>query len=89
MAEAKTTKPRVIRGEVVSVSSNKTATLRVDRRVKHPLYGKYIKKSTKFHIHDEDNECQLGDLVSAVECRPISKSKSFKLTSIDVKSTRG
>lgn len=89
MSEAKATKPRTIRGEVVSISGDKTATLRVDRRVKHPLYGKYIKRSTKFHIHDEQNECQLGDLVSAVECRPVSKTKSFKLKSVDVKSTRG
>ena len=83
MAEA-TTSPRTIRGEVVSVGTDKTATIRVDRRVKHPLYGKYVKKSRKFHIHDEDNTCRLGDLVSAVECRPISKLKSFTLKSIDV-----
>ena len=87
MAEVKI--PRTIRGEVVSVGADKTATLRVDRRVKHPIYGKYIKKSSKFHIHDENNECGLGDQVSAIECRPISKTKSFKLKSIDVKSTRG
>lgn len=87
MAETRT--PRTIRGEVVSISADKTATLRVDRRVKHPLYGKYIKKSSKFHIHDEENACNLGDLVSAIECRPISKTKSFKLKSIDVKSERG
>ncbi|MCE2406021.1 MAG: 30S ribosomal protein S17 [Pseudomonadales bacterium] len=87
MAEVKI--PRTIRGEVVSIGADKTATLRVDRRVKHPIYGKYIKKSSKFHIHDEGNECGLGDLVSAIECRPISKTKSFKLKSIDVKSTRG
>ena len=80
--------PRTIRGEVISVSSNKTATLRVDRRVKHPIYGKYIKRSSKFHIHDENNECQVGDLASAIECRPISKTKSFRLKSIDVKTER-
>ena len=89
MAEAKATNPRTIRGEVISINADKTATLRVDRRVKHPLYGKYVKKSSKFRIHDEENACRLGDLVSAVECRPISKTKSFKLKSIDVKSTRG
>ena len=89
MPEERASKPRTIRGEVISVSADKTATLRVDRRVKHPLYGKYIKRSSKFHVHDENNECELGDLVSAIECRPISKTKSFKLKSIDVKSVRG
>lgn len=84
----KVTIPRTIRGEVVSVKTDKTATLRVDRRVKHPIYGKYIKRSSKFHIHDENNECQVGDLVSAIECRPISKTKSFRLKSVDVKTTR-
>lgn len=87
--EAKVKIPRTIRGEVVGVSADKTATVRVDRRVKHPLYGKYIKKTKRFQIHDEENACQLGDLVSAVECRPISKRKSFRLKSIDVRSTRG
>lgn len=80
--------PRTIEGEVISTNSDKTATLRVDRRVKHPIYGKYIKRSSKFQIHDENNECQVGDLVSAIECRPISKTKSFRLKSIDVKTTR-
>ena len=89
MAEATATKPRTIRGLVVSIGADKTASIQVDRRVKHPLYGKYVKKTKRFQIHDEDNECQPGDLVSAIECRPISKRKSFRLKSIDVRSTRG
>lgn len=88
MAETKATSPRQIRGEVVGINADKTATIQVDRRVKHPLYGKYVKKSRRFHIHDEKNECRPGDLVSAIECRPISKLKSFTLKSIDVRSVR-
>ena len=89
MAETRATTPRTIRGMVVSVGADKTATIRIDRRVKHPLYGKYVKKTKRFQIHDEENTCQIGDLVSAEECRPISKRKSFRLKSVDVRSTRG
>jgi small subunit ribosomal protein S17 len=64
---------------------DKTITVLVERRVKHPLYGKYIKRSKKIHAHDADNQCQTGDQVTIVETRPISRTKSWKLASIDRK----
>lgn len=79
----KESNPRVVIGRVVSNKGNKSITVVVERRVKHPIYGKYIRRSTKFHAHDEDNQCNIGDLVSIVECRPLSKTKTFTLRSID------
>ncbi len=73
---------RIITGRVVSNKMDKTITILVERLVKHPLYGKFIKRSTKLHAHDEANECREGDLVTITECRPISKSKFFKLVKI-------
>lgn len=73
---------RTITGRVVSNKMDKTITILVERLVKHPLYGKFIKRSTKLHAHDETNECQEGDLVTITACRPISKSKFFKLVKI-------
>lgn len=73
---------RTITGRVVSNKMDKTITILVERLVRHPLYGKFIKRSTKLHAHDEANECQEGDLVTITECRPISKSKFFKLVKI-------
>ena len=74
-------------GKVVSNKMDKTITVIVERRIKHPLYGKYIKRSKKIHAHDEENQCQEGDLVTIEETRPISKSKSWKLSTIDRKAT--
>ena len=74
-------------GTVVSTKMDKTITVLVERRIKHPLYGKYIKRSKKIHAHDEANQCQEGDLVTIEETRPISKTKSWKLSSIDRKAT--
>ena len=74
-------------GTVVSTKMDKTITVLVERRIKHPLYGKYIKRSRKIHAHDEGNQCQEGDLVTIEETRPISKTKSWKLSSIDRKAT--
>ena len=74
-------------GTVVSAKMDKTITVLVERRIKHPLYGKYIKRSKKIHAHDEENQCQEGDLVTIEETRPISKTKSWKLSSIDRKAT--
>ena len=74
-------------GTVVSNKMDKTITVLVERRIKHPLYGKYIKRSKKIHAHDEENQCQEGDLVTIEETRPISKSKTWKLASIDRKAT--
>lgn len=73
---------RTVTGRVVSEKMDKTITVLVERRVKHPLYGKYITRSTKLHAHDENNECREGDVVSIISCRPISKSKSWRLVKI-------
>jgi len=78
---------RTASGTVVSNKMNKTITVLVERRIKHPLYGKYIKRSKKMHAHDADNQCQEGDKVTIEETRPISKSKAWKLSSIDRKAT--
>ena len=80
-------KVRTLTGEVTSDKMDKTITVLVERRVKHPIYGKYIRRSKKIHAHDENNECQEGDLVTITETRPISKSKSWKLASVDRKTT--
>lgn len=73
---------RTITGEVVSNRADKTITVKVTRQVKHPLYGKVIKRSTNFHAHDENNSCTEGDIVSLVSCRPLSKSKTWRLHEI-------
>jgi len=69
-------------GRVVSDKADKTVTVMLERQVKHPLYGKYIKRSTKVHAHDQDNNCGQGDLVKISECRPLSKSKSWLVVEI-------
>ncbi len=69
-------------GSVISDKMDKTITVLIERKVKHPLYGKFVKKSTKLHVHDENNECSIGDVVRITECRPLSKSKSWKLVEI-------
>ncbi len=69
-------------GRVISNKMDRTITVLVERRVKHPLYGKYIRRSTKLHVHDEKNACNEGDEVIISECRPISKTKSWKLVEI-------
>ena len=73
---------RIQTGSVVSDKMNKSAVVLIERRVKHPIYGKFMKKSTKLHIHDENNECGIGDTVQITECRPISKTKSWKLVKV-------
>ena len=70
---------RVLIGTVVSDKGDKTVTVRVERRVKHPLYGKIIKLSKKYHAHDEGNEFKSGDTVRIEETRPISKTKTWKV----------
>ncbi len=72
---------RVLQGVVVSDKTEKTVTVKVERRVMHPLYKKFIKRSKKYAAHDEDNTCKIGDLVSIRECRPISKSKRWEVVS--------
>ena len=69
-------------GRVTSNKADKTVTVMLERQVKHPLYGKYIKRSTKVHAHDEENSCSEGDLVSISECRPLSKTKSWRVVEI-------
>jgi small subunit ribosomal protein S17 len=81
--EARQSNPRTVSGVVVSDKMDKTITVRVERRVKHPVYGKFVRKSTKLHAHDEDNTCQMGDAVTVVECRPLAKTKTWMLQSID------
>ncbi|MBX2846742.1 MAG: 30S ribosomal protein S17 [Acidiferrobacterales bacterium] len=73
---------RTVEGTVVSNKAEKTISVMVERRVKHPLYGKYIRKSTKFLAHDETNECGEGDTVVIEECKPLSKNKSWRLVKV-------
>lgn len=75
-------KLRTLTGRVVSNKMDKTITVQVERLVKHPLYGKYIKRSTKMLAHDEDNQCQMGDLVAITTSRPLSKRKTWTLVKI-------
>lgn len=77
---------RTQQGSVISDKMDKTITVLIERKVKHPLYGKFMKKSTKLHVHDENNECGMGDVVQIKECRPMSKSKSWALVKIVEKS---
>jgi len=69
-------------GVVSSNKMDKTITVKVERKVKHPLYGKFVKKSTKFHAHDEKNECSIGDTVKIMESRPLSKTKRWRLVEV-------
>ncbi|MGB0445919.1 MAG: 30S ribosomal protein S17 [Pseudomonadales bacterium] len=78
-----TEQPRMASGRVVSDKMDKSITVLIERRVKHPIYQKYVKRSTKLHAHDENNECKMGDLVTICETRPISKSKSWSLVKIE------
>ncbi|PKM29005.1 MAG: 30S ribosomal protein S17 [Gammaproteobacteria bacterium HGW-Gammaproteobacteria-11] len=81
MAETKTVSS--VTGRVVSDKMDKTITVLIERQVKHPLYGKYVKRSTKLHAHDENNECRIGDTVTIKETRPLAKTKSWTLVQID------
>ncbi|MBL7705963.1 MAG: 30S ribosomal protein S17 [Taibaiella sp.] len=78
--ERKTRKSRV--GLVTSNKMDKTITVAVERKVKHPIYGKFLKKTTKFHAHDETNQCGIGDTVRIMETRPLSKTKCWRLVEI-------
>ena len=69
-------------GVVSSNKMDKSITVKVERKVKHPLYGKFVKKSTKFHAHDENNECSIGDTVRIMETRPLSKTKRWRLVEV-------
>jgi len=73
---------RMLTGRVISNKMDKTITVLVERRVKHPIYGKFITRSTKVHAHDEDNQCQIGDTVTVQQSRPLSKTKTWRLLEI-------
>jgi small subunit ribosomal protein S17 len=73
---------KVRRGYVVSDKMDKTITVLIERRVKHPIYGKYVKRSTKLHAHDETNQCRIGDKVTIRETRPLAKTKSWALVEV-------
>jgi len=76
---------RTITGRVVSNKMDKTVTVLVERLIKHPVYGKYIRRSTKLFAHDENNVCNEGDVVTITSCRPYSKNKSFILVDVQSK----
>ena len=76
------TAERTLTGQVVSDKMDKTIVVKRERKVRHPLYGKYIRRSTKYHVHDENNECKIGDTVMIKECRPLSKTKSWMLVQV-------
>jgi len=78
---------RTVEGRVVSNKMHKTVTVLVERQVKHPLYGKYIRRSTKLHAHDEDNVCLEGDVVRVVETRPVSKTKNWRVVEVLTRAT--
>lgn len=73
---------RLVTGRVVSDKMDKTITVLVERKVAHPIYKKYMKRSTKFHAHDEANECNVGDVVTITSSRPLSKTKSWNLVEV-------
>ncbi|QJC30007.1 30S ribosomal protein S17 [Enterobacteriaceae endosymbiont of Plateumaris sericea] len=75
-------KIKILKGKVVSNKMNKSIVVHINRFIKHPIYGKFIKRTTKLHVHDEKNKCNIGDFVEIKECRPLSKTKSWTLVNI-------
>jgi small subunit ribosomal protein S17 len=73
---------RTLQGRVVSDKMDKTITVLVERQVQHPIYGKFIRRSTKVHAHDENNECRAGDTVVVEQCRPLSKTKTWRVVRV-------
>ena len=73
---------RTLQGRVVSDKMDKSITVQIERLVKHPVYGKYIRRSTKVHAHDANNECRTGDVVVVEQCRPLSKTKKWRLVKL-------
>ncbi len=82
MTEQTANVERSVIGQVVSNKMDKSIVVLGERKVRHPLYGKYVRRSTKYHAHDENNECNIGDTVMIQECRPLSKTKSWTLIKI-------
>ena len=81
-ADAKEKLQRATTGRVVSDKMDKSAVVLVERMVRHPVYGKFIKRSKKMHVHDAENTCRIGDVVQIQECRPVSKTKSWELVKV-------
>ena len=79
MSELKT---RTLQGKVISNKMDKSIVVAIERNVKHPIYGKFITRTTKLHVHDEANVCKEGDIVTIRECRPLSKTKSWTLVAV-------
>lgn len=73
---------RTLSGRVTSNKMDKTVTVLIERRVQHPLYKKYVRRSTKVHAHDQNNECREGDVVTISQCRPMSKTKSWRVVGV-------
>ena len=84
-----TSSNRTLQGRVVSDKMDKTVSVLVERRVKHPIYGKFVRRSTKIHAHDDTNECGIGDVVVVEQCRPLSKSKTWRLVKGIEKASEG
>ncbi len=82
MTTAASNVKRTLTGKVVSNKMDKSITVLIERRVKHPKYGKFVRKSSKIHAHDEQNQCHEGDVVTIEECRPISKTKAWRLVEV-------
>ena len=82
MSEQQAVDNRTLQGRVVSDKMDKSAVVMVERKVRHPLYGKYIRRSSKLHVHDANNECRQGDTVTIQQCRPMSKTKSWTLLEV-------
>jgi small subunit ribosomal protein S17 len=79
---------RTLQGRVVSDKMDKSIVVAIDRYVKHPIYGKFVRRTTKLHAHDEKNECQMGDLVTIAESRPLSKTKTWSLIRIEERAAK-
>ena len=73
---------KILTGKVVSRSGDKSVKVAIDYKIKHPKYGKYMRRRTKLGVHDESNQCGVGDLIEITQCRPISKSKSYRLVKV-------
>lgn len=73
---------RTLTGRVISDRMDKTITVLTERKVRHPMYGKYVRRSTKLHVHDEHNECRVGDIVTVRQSRPLSKTKSWTVVGV-------
>lgn len=82
LLESAERRARTVTGRVVSNKMDKTITVLIERRVRHPVYGKYLTRSSRVHAHDADNRCAVGDLVTVAQTRPISKSKSWALVEV-------